>query len=674
MKVSKLLFPVLFAALLAVFGCNKDQKNSEITLSETEISMKAAGGEFSVNYTIAGQETAIAQVTPGAEWIEVVDIETPGVVKFNVKSNSEAAREAVVTFSYTEMKDAVLTVKQDKMSENPFKIEIKEINTQDITLDVIPEDKDMEYIVMIGDPAWFAMNEIDVTDPEDDELIFQDDIAYFEQYAMANGLKVEDVIRKYFLRKGDLIGLNVPDMTPDYSYFVYAYGIDMNTLKRTTGLCKVDFTTEGIPQLDVTFDIKKEINGQTGKFEITPGNNYEGWWYFDVPVVPLDEETGKPIDMTDYDWEGEVNRFMMQFVGQFINAGWTMDQILNSFFRQGAMKLQTEMPTNVEFYAIVVGVNDEGWKCTPVSKVRFKSGDKVIPSENKITVEVKNVDANSAQVITTTTVGCDNYAVRAVKKRDVEGKTPEEIAQHIIDIYILDMYHGNQELTLTNLNSGTDYIVAAFGYWEFVITTDVICTEFTTESTALAEIDLKVEHKNWYDIDAVADLDSKYDSYREYDAFYPVIMTAEPAAEALYMAVYTCESSDYIADEDMYGYLKNEGARNELSTLILSYNVEYRLYAYAVDGNDEYTPIYRSDKFILTPEGASPAQELLDLRAANKKAPALVIPFAFEAQPESAPVLAGEEAAEIMKLELNKKYQHINNPAHEVTGERLMAR
>ena len=673
MKASKLLVPILFTALLAVFGCDKEKKTSEITLSETEISMKAAGGEFSVNYTSTGQENAIAQVTPGAEWIEVIDIETPGVVKFNVKSNAESERESTVTFSYGELANAVLTVKQAKMSENPFTFNIKEINTQDITVDVIPEDKDMEYIVMVGDPAWFEMIGVDVTDPKDDEMIFQDDIAYFEQYAMANGLKVEDVIRKYFLRKGDLMGLNIPDMTPNYTYFVYAYGIDMNTLKRTTNICKKDFTTLEIPQLDVAFEIDENINGQTGKFHVIPGNNYDGWWYFDVPVVPIDEETGKPSDMEGYDWDAEVNRFMMQFVGQFINAGWELDQIFNSFFHKGDLKLQAEMPTKTEFYAIVVGVNDEGWKCTPVSKVRFKTGDEVIPSENKITLKIDNVDTNSAQVITETTVGCDTYAFRAVKKRDVEGMTPEQIAEHIISIYILDLYNGNQDLTITNLNSGTDYLGVAFGYWEFVVTTDVVIKEFTTESTAMAELEMNVEHGNWYDIDAVADLEPKYNDFRDYDAFYPVKITTEPQAEAIYLAVYTCESSDYISDEDMYGYLKNEGARKELTTLILSYNVEYRLYAYAVDGNDEYTPIFRSEKFVLTPEGCSPAQDLLDLMN-SYKAPALVFPYALEAQPVSAPVVEAVAAEEMMKFDLAKKYEHINNPEHQVSNVRLMAR
>ena len=96
------------------------------------------------------------------------------------------------------------------------------MNNSKISVDILPNDKDMEYVVMFAEQRYFTSNNIDT-----EEEILADDLNYILGLAEQYGVSVRELLEGLkWLVKGDKIGYQVENLYPDTEYVVYCYGVE----------------------------------------------------------------------------------------------------------------------------------------------------------------------------------------------------------------------------------------------------------------------------------------------------------------------------------------------------------------------------------------------------------------------------------------------------------------
>lgn len=596
------------ATLLA--SCNKPENTLEtsLTLNGPVVTVPAEGGSFSVSYELENApENGEMTVMPGnADWVSdfVVDKEAC-TINFEVMPNeTDQERSVDVAVSYTGLQSEVsFTITQSGLSESmdAFIITPKTIDQTFFTVDVIPEDKDMYYILFATTQSY-----IDALELTTDEALYEDDMLYIQ----STGKPVKD-----FCATGDLVDHKF-NAYPGTDYVVYAYGIDISTGERLTDITYAYLTTVDIEKVNAEFEIEAIVNGTIAEVTVRPKNGYDGYYYFEGyvtssldPNVPL--------------FETCTNSFYATVL-YYQSFGYSNDMILSSVCSQGEDSRTFELQPETTYTIVAYAVDEDLVVCSDPSTTQITTRD-ITPSDNVLTISVTDIEARSANV-TITTTNDNPYMYLTMDPEDIAeaGETDEEILDYILANYYLGYYSvGDESFAMTKLSPNTTYRICAFGYLSGTVTTELYYKDFTTEEAVVGSVGLELICDRYYDIAEIYELDPSavtgWDSY--YDIYLPVIPVTTPAdAEAdLYYAVYGYDSYFDTASE---GDLQNEiyynacdGEPRNSDHLLYTLDYDDKLIAlgFAVDADGNWGPLYRSEPFTVTADGVSDAQEFIDL-------------------------------------------------------------
>ena len=105
---------------------------------------------------------------------------------------------------------------QPKPNETPsittdFKFDNIRVMDVGFVLNILPEDKDMEYIVFVDTKSYFTSNNI-----TEQQRLISDDRDYFESQATQFGMGLHDFLSEAgWLKSGDFMDLKGANLTPD---------------------------------------------------------------------------------------------------------------------------------------------------------------------------------------------------------------------------------------------------------------------------------------------------------------------------------------------------------------------------------------------------------------------------------------------------------------------------
>ena len=103
----------------------------------------------------------------------------------------------------------------------PFAFENKSIKHRELSLSIIPEDKELEYVVLFAEKKHFVANGINTR-----EELIEDDLAMLRDYADYYGITIREFLEGMkWLAKGDKTGYKVTNLYPATEYVVYCYGV-----------------------------------------------------------------------------------------------------------------------------------------------------------------------------------------------------------------------------------------------------------------------------------------------------------------------------------------------------------------------------------------------------------------------------------------------------------------
>ena len=146
-------------ATLALFaGCKGDEpladpQESELTLLQTVVEVSADGGHFEVGYELKNPSTdgKLTINSEGHDWVKNIVVKD-SVIAFDVdESYEKSERSSRIELLYPGVyPNPTILVKQSVGKEYSIKIDLVSAAATTITLDVIPQDKNMPYVFILG--------------------------------------------------------------------------------------------------------------------------------------------------------------------------------------------------------------------------------------------------------------------------------------------------------------------------------------------------------------------------------------------------------------------------------------------------------------------------------------------------------------------------------------------
>ena len=597
--------------LTLLSGCKSDEpiepieKDApELTLETKTLEVSADGGSFSVGYELKNAvEGAELKVSVEHDWVYNVDTSEDGVIRFDVDASYEAdERKCRLEITYPGLyPNPTLTVQQTKGKKHSIEFKLVSAAATTITLDVVPQDKNMPYVFILGNGKYIQENGL----MTDDEALWASDMEIFQDFADAFGGEIATAASA-FMYQGDLLSHQFTGVTPNTDYVAYAYGFDVNTLKPTTEISRLKITTSSVQDYVLHFDFNVVVDGPNVSMDITP-KGYDGYFFFGV-FDARDVPQGTPADELRGYCEASWEEYKALYSSFFDDTESGLHFVFNELAYKGTAHLETDLDANTEYVLWAFGMNDEALLNTTPECYYFTTGD-VSASSNSFEVTIENLKPRKATVNIEAS-NDDSYIAALLTAERLEGLTDEEAVNYIISNFNLNTISGSMSDVATGLKPNTTYEVVVFGFNAGCATTAPKRVKFTTPEAIMADLDFSLEIGKYYDGTALAALDSSWNAAKGY-VIVPIEANVDPAAVNYYYSVMYSVDLPYYEYETLIDGLLAEGPAEEGVVFVLEYGDEFSFFGVAEDADGNFTEMWQSKPMRFTQDGCSPAEEFI---------------------------------------------------------------
>ena len=582
----------------------KPQGDTTLTLEVKSIDATAEGGHFEVNYTLENPvEGAELKVMAEKEWVYNIDTTTAGVISFDVATSYDAeARNCRLELIYPGVyPNPTLTVKQAVGKEHSIKLELVSAAATTITMNVVPQDKTMPYIFILGTGKYFEENGGELM--YSDEALWASDMEIFESFGGAFGGDASTGAAA-FMYTGDMMGHQFTGVTPNTTYVAYAYGFDNETLTPLTEISRLKITTTAVSDYTLHFDFNVEVDGPNVTIDLAP-QGYDGYYYYGVfwakDVAGASEEELR--SYCEQTWEND-KAYYSSF---FDTPEQGLHFIFNELAFRGEQHLEVELDANTEFILWAFGMDDEALMNTTPEFYNFKTGG-VKASENTFTLSVPDLYPRKATVKVEPT-NDDTYVAALVAGDRFEGNTDAEIMEYILTNFSVQYLTGTMSDTATDLVPSTEYELLVFGAQAGAPTTGLSRMKFTTAEVVYADLDFSLTINKYYNGSEIAALDPNYEVF-EGTAIVPITANVDEAAVAFYFNAMNANDFPYYGYETIIEGLVADGAVDEATSYYaFEFDVAYTFFGVAEDVDGNFTEVWSSKDTTFKVDGCSPASE-----------------------------------------------------------------
>lgn len=580
-----------------------------VLVSPETIQVSVPGGKYEIEYQLFGTGTDKDKLTVsyGADWISAYKVEDNIISVFFDPNISVEKRTAEITVGYPDLESVSVIAEQVALSSDRLDISIRETGTHYVQVSVEPTSAQMDYILMVD-----TREHIDAL--AGDYELFQEDLAFFQQYATAYGISIEEVMRMY-MKQGDWSGV-FEDLEADTEYCCYGYGVNENAEYQTLVFMK-DFKTEAIPYSDCTFSI-------------TP---VAGFNYATVNVEPSDEAVRYIVGIIDPDSYflayGQFNNASMQLlVDDIIEAmskdGLTTEEIVEKITYTGKQSLYfSGLEPSTENMVYCVGLSDDADIITDAHSVVFRTADDPSIMPLTYSFDITALDSRSVSATVVPSDGesyfCWGITGASSAQEDVVAKMREE-AQVYIDLGVVNDFEeyveaylknkGTKSRTFDNLAPGTDYKLYAIQisrtgeFTQKMQFSEVFATPEATVSTC----SITIAYDDFWDGAELAALYPDFAQFSQY-AVLPVSVVTEGDVASFKYAFLAGEWADpsLHSDDDVIQYLNNYGFSFKTNTFFVTWDYQFAIVAVAMDSSGNYSEVFRASDKLTKADAADPS-------------------------------------------------------------------
>lgn len=396
----------------------------------------------------------------------------------------------------------------EPVKPKPFAFENKQIKHTELSLDIAPEDKELEYVVLFAEKKHFIANGIDTR-----EELLADDLAMLRQYADYYGITIREFLEGMkWITKGNKEGYKVTNLYPATEYVVYCYGVNVDgeNYEATTEVYYEVITTTAPTLQDIDFDIEAQITGNSVAITITP-NDYNSLYY--SYIVPD----------TDNYYLPEGAPFNADYLAHYRNMTLdTFNELINNqgipaeqFCHSGEATINDRLNPNANYMVICFAVSEDQ---TPIlcsePSVAYFTTEESNKSDLKIEIKVTDITQYNAMLTVTPSKRGEDYACVFLAASQLPPLDSEyEQMMFIIENFDPAIFSGPFSEALTPLMPGTEYVVVAFGIENSLPTTDMFSYRFTSLEAGTSEIHIEsIEIVKLFDAEEIIALDRSYSS------------------------------------------------------------------------------------------------------------------------------------------------------------------
>ena len=582
----------------------KPQGDTTLTLEVKSIEATAEGGHFEVNYTLENPvEGAELKVMAEKEWVYNIDTTTDGVISFDVATSYDAeARTCRLELIYPGVyPNPTLIVKQAVGKEHSIKLELVSAAATTITMNVVPQDKTMPYIFILGTGKYFEENGGELM--YSDEALWASDMEIFESFGGAFGGDASTGAAA-FMYTGDMMGHQFTGVTPNTTYVAYAYGFNNETLTPLTEISRLKITTTAVSDYTLHFDFNVEVDGPNVSIDVAP-QGYDGYYYYGV-FWAKDVAGASAEELRSYceqTWEND-KAYYSSF---FDTPEQGLHFIFNELAFRGAQHLDVELDANTEFILWAFGMDDEALMNTTPEFYNFTTGG-VTASENTFTLSVTELHPRKATVKVESS-NDDSYVATLVAGDRFEGNTDAEIMEYILENFTVQYVNGTMSDTATGLVPSTEYELLVFGAQAGAPTTELSRLKFTTAEVVYADLDFSLSIDKYYNGSELAALNPNYEGF-EGTAIVPITANVDETAVAFYFNAMNALDFPYYEYETIIEGLVADGAVEETTSYYaFEFDTAYTFFGVAEDADGNFTEVWSSKDTTFKVDGCSPAEE-----------------------------------------------------------------
>lgn len=498
----------------------------------------------------------------------------------------------------------------EPVKPKPFAFENKQIKHTELSLDIAPQDKELEYVVLFAEKKHFIANGIDTR-----EELLADDLAMLRQYADYYGITIREFLEGMkWITKGDKEGYKVTNLYPATEYVVYCYGVNVEgeNYEATTEVYYEVITTTAPKLQDIDFDIRANIVGNSVAITITP-NDYNGLYY--SYIVP---------DTNNY-YLPEGAPFNADYLAHYRNTTWaTFNELINNqgiaaehFCHSGEVTINDRLNPNANYMVICFAVSEDQ---TPIlcsePSIAYFTTQESNKSDLKIEIKVEDITQYNAMLTVTPSKRGEDYACVFLAASQLPPLESEyEQMLFIIENFDPAIFSGPFSEALTPLMPGTEYVVVAFGIENNLPTTDMFSYRFTSLEAGTSEVYIEsIEIVKLFDAEEIIALDKSYTSIlAECECVAIVEAKTNIPTDKLrfwwyeeWMRVEYSEEA-FLEDLLMYDYANNP----EMMDMYYSMSDQDRfLFAgIAEDENGNMSEIFYTEPFLMSKDMCDPAEE-----------------------------------------------------------------
>ena len=598
---------ILSALSLTLFtGCKVEEPlpvgDAQLELDESVVEVTADGGHFDIRYTLTNAvEGAELKVSAEKDWVRNIDTSTPGILSFDVAESYDAeARNCRLELIYPGLyPNPTLTVKQAKGKEHSIKLEVVNAAATTITMNVIPQDKNMSYIFILGNGSYLLGTDL----MYNDEALWASDLEIFEGFGSAFGGDASTGAMA-FMYSGDQLSHQFTGVIPGTTYVAYAYGFDAENLKPLTEISRLVITTTTVNDYTLHFDFNVEVDGPNVAIDIMP-QGYDGYYFYGV-FWAKDVANATAEELRSY-CEAEWENTKAYYSSFFDTTEQGLNFIFNELAYKGAEHIEVELDANTDFVLWAFGMDGEALMNTTPEFYNFSTGN-VSASANKFTLSVTELYPRKAGVKVETS-NDDTYVATLVASTRFENNTDEEIMNYILSNFSVQYVSGTMSDVATGLTPSTDYELLVFGAQAGAPTTKLHRLRFTTEEVAYADLDFSLTIGNYYNGADLAKIDSSYEGF-EGTVVVPITANVDTRAVAFYFNAMNSLDYPYYEYEQIIEGLTAEGAVKETTSYYaFEFDEPYTFFGVAEDADGNFTKVWSSKETKFTIAGCSPAEE-----------------------------------------------------------------
>ena len=496
------------------------------------------------------------------------------------------------------------------------------MNNSKISVDILPNDKDMEYVVMFAEQRYFTSNNIDT-----EEEILADDLNYILGLAEQYGVSVRELLEGLkWLVKGDKIGYQVENLYPDTEYVVYCYGVEFrdDTYDVTTDINYTVITTTAPALISAEFSVESNVEGNSVSLTVTP-DGYDGFYY--GYIVPESDKyfIAEGEEVTEEHIDHYRNRAFMEF-GSYVN-----DQGIPSsqFCYKGVTTIEKRLNPNANYQLVLFAVNRDRVPllCSVPSVYNFATAD-ISKSDLVITLDVTDITPYTAQLTVTTSNDTESYACVLLARSQVpEMENEYELMNFILTNFDPEIFKGGWSEQLLPLMPDTEYTVLAFGIENNLPTTSIVRNDFTSATAKEGNIKIEsIDILKLFDTYQIAAVDPSYSYLVDQCQCIAVVemKTSAPTDNAYfwwYEDWMLVEYSEEAFLEDLLMYPPT----GTLQLMDMYYDVPSLFAGIAEDEEGNMSPIYYGEVFTLSEDQCDPAEEFFQYIEGRASS---VVPFA----------------------------------------------